>query len=81
LEEYPVFLPSDTEHWVIWINPDIQDSNQAQTIVDQALENIHLQFEITSDDYIIWHRRGRNGTAPMAIHYHIYVRSGFLKEI
>ena len=82
LEDFPAFLPLDTDHWVLWINPKIQDSNQAQEITDQYLNNFidSNNQKIEPKDYIIWHHKERNGSVPMAIHYHIFIRTGLLNK-
>jgi hypothetical protein len=74
LEDFPVFLPEDAEHWVIWINPKIQDSKDAENLVNKLL----IGLNIDPTNYIIWHRKARNGTAPMAIHYHLYIKKGLI---
>ena len=82
LEDFPAFLPPDTDHWVLWINPKTQDSEKAQEITDQYLNNFadSNNQKIEPKDYIIWHHKERNGSAPMAIHYHIFIRTGLLSK-
>jgi hypothetical protein len=69
-ELFPVNLPKGVKHIVIWINPCIQDS----TIAEHIIEDLLRRWGINPDDYIIWHRRERNGTVPSAIHYHVYCK-------
>ncbi|MEI7603550.1 MAG: hypothetical protein WCJ19_00850 [bacterium] len=69
-EEYPVFLPEDCEHWVLWIADYNISNTDFENILDEALKIKGWKKE----EIIYFEKIKNNRSVPEVRHWHIYAK-------